>query len=100
MYKFIITLDLHPNSREKILARAPVVQAATRAEKGCLQYDFFTCTDDANRLVFVETWTDVAAHDFHMEQAHTKTFIAFHEQFHRAICVETVNCADRPGAQP
>ncbi|WP_138424429.1 putative quinol monooxygenase [Maritimibacter alexandrii] len=93
MYKFIITIDCVPGGREKILARAPVAQAATRAEAGCLQYDFFACTDKPERLVFVETWQDRAAHDFHMEQAHTKDFIAFHEQFHDRLVFETVQPA-------
>lgn len=45
-YKFVITIKLRPGTRDEILARAPKVQAATRAEPGCLTYDFFTCTDD------------------------------------------------------
>ncbi len=91
MYKFIITIELEPGTRAGILARAPEVQAATRAEPGCLAYDFFTCTDDPDRLVFVEAWKDEAAHAFHMAQAHTKRFIAFHERFHRKLTFETVN---------
>jgi quinol monooxygenase YgiN len=93
MYKFIITIDCQPGTREKILARAPEAQAATRAEAGCVAYDFYTCTDNADRLVFVETWVDQAAHDFHMEQQHTKDFIAFHEQFHEKLVFETINIA-------
>lgn len=91
MYKFIITLDLQDGARDKILARAPAAQSATRAEAGCLQYDFFTCTDNLNSLVFVETWVDQAAHDFHMQQDHTKEFIAFHQPFHVSLAFETVN---------
>ncbi|MGB0659099.1 MAG: putative quinol monooxygenase [Mangrovicoccus sp.] len=93
MYKFIITIELEPQTRDKILARAPKAQEATRAEPGCIAYDFYACTDDPNRLVFVETWVDQAAHDFHMEQQHTKDFIAFHEQFHRSLTFETINMA-------
>lgn len=91
MYKFIITLDLQPDCRDKVLAKAAAVQAATRAETGCVAYDFYTCTDDANRLVFVETWLDQAAHETHMEQKHTKKFIAFHTQFHQSLTFETIN---------
>ena len=93
MYKFIITIELEPGARETVLSRAPEAQAATRAEPGCLAYDFFICTDDPDRLVFVEAWKDEAAHAFHMEQAHTKQFIAFHEQFHRSLTFETINPA-------
>ena len=93
MYKFIITIDCIPGTRQKILDRAPDAQKATRAEKGCIAYDFYICTDNADRLVFVETWADQAAHDFHMEQDHTKTFIAYHEQFHERLTFETINIA-------
>lgn len=93
MFKFIITIELEPGGRDQILARAPEAQAATRAEPGCLSYDFFTSTDDPDKLVFVESWVDRAAHDFHMEQPHTKNFIAFHEQFHRKLTFETINPA-------
>lgn len=93
MYKFIITIDCKPGTRDRILARAPEVQVATRAEPGCIAYDFYTCTDNPDRLVFVESWIDRAAHDFHMAQAHTKTFIAFHEHFHERLTFETINVA-------
>lgn len=93
MYKFIITIQLEPGSRDTVLARAPEAQAATRAEPGCIAYDFFTCTDDPDRLVFVEAWTDEAAHAFHMEQQHTKDWIAFHEPFNRSLVFETINPA-------
>ena len=93
MYKFIITIELEPGTRENVLSRAPEAQAATRAEPGCLAYDFFTCTDDPDKLVFVEAWRDEAADAFHMEQEHTRRFIAFHERFHRSLTFETVNPA-------
>jgi len=94
MYKFIITIDTVPGGRDKILARAPAAQAATRAEEGCIAYDFYTCTDNPERLVFVESWVDQAAHDFHMAQQHTKDFIAYHEPFHERLVFETINVAD------
>ena len=82
-----------PPGRTPDAAGPAIAQAATRAEPGCIAYDFFTCTDDPDRLVFVETWVDQAAHDFHMEQQHTKDFIAFHEQFHESLVFETINIA-------
>jgi len=93
MYKFIITIDCQPGTRDKILDRAPEAQAATRAEPGCIAYDFYTCTDDPDRLVFVETWVDRAAHDFHMAQQHTRDWIAFHEPMNARLTFETINVA-------
>lgn len=90
MYKFIITLQLIPGARDEILAAAPAVQASTRAEAGCVSYDFFTCTDDPDKLVFVEAWVDQAAHANHLEQPHTRRFIAFHESFHTSFAFEHI----------
>ncbi|RQW64404.1 putative quinol monooxygenase [Vibrio viridaestus] len=94
MYKFVITIQLQPNTLEKILAKAPEAQANTRAEDGCISYDFFTCTDDPDKLVFIETWKTKEAHEWHCEQGYTKEFIAFHEQFHKSFKLETINIAD------
>ena len=91
MYKFIITIVCQPGTRDRILGAAPAVQAATRADPGCHQYEIFSCTDDPDKLVFVEAWTDEAAHAFHMEQDHTRRFIAFHEPFHRTFLFETIH---------
>ena len=87
VYKFIITLQLQPGARDEVLARAPEV----RAERGCIAYDFFTCSDDPNRLVFVESWRSKEAHEWHLEQNHTKAFIAFHEPKHLSFRFETIN---------
>lgn len=91
MYKFIITLRLQPGTRDKILARAPEAQAATRAEPGCIAYDFFACTDDPDSLIFVESWASKEAHDWHMQQAHTRNWIAFHKPNHLSFRFETIN---------
>jgi quinol monooxygenase YgiN len=87
----MITLQLTPGTRDEILARAPEVQAATRGEPGCIAYDFFTCTDDPDRLVFMEAWTSKEAHEWHLDQEHTKRFIAFHEPKTLTFRFETVN---------
>jgi quinol monooxygenase YgiN len=91
VFKFIITLQLKPGTRDTILAHAAEVQAATRAEPGCIAYDFFTCTDDPDRLLFVEAWSSQEAHEWHVKQEHTKRFIAFHEPKQRSFRFETIN---------
>ena len=91
MYKFVITIKLKPGTRDKILAVAPAAQAATRAEEGCIAYDFFTCTDDPDKLVFIECFRSKEAHEFHMEQQYTKEFIAFHETFHESLTFELID---------
>lgn len=84
-YRFVVDMALQPGARDRVLAESVEAQAATRAEAGCIAYDIFTCTDDPDRLVFVESWADRDAHAFHMEQEHTKRFIAFHEPLLREM---------------
>ena len=93
MYKFLITLQLQPGSRALILAAAPPVQALTRAEPGCIAYDFFPCSDDPDKLVFIECFTSREAHAWHCAQDYTQRFIAFHEPMHVSLTFETVNIA-------
>jgi quinol monooxygenase YgiN len=94
MYKFVISIGLKPGALEQILQRAPEVQRLTRAESGCLAYEFFTCTDDPDRLVFIECFESKEAHARHCEQGYTKQFIAFHEQFHTAFKFERICTED------
>ena len=68
MYKFLITIKLQPGTRDKILKAAPEVQKETRAEEGCIYYDFFTCTDDPDRLAFIECFTSKEAFELHCVQ--------------------------------
>ncbi len=70
------------------------MQAATREESGCLAYDFFACTDDPDKLVFVECFTSQKAHERHCQQPYTREFIAFHEPFHRSLTFELVDVAE------
>ena len=91
MYKFLITIRLQPGTRDKILEAAVPVQKLTRAEPGCIAYDFFTSADDPDTLVFIECFQSKQAHELHCEQEYTKDFIAFHEQFHLALTFEIVN---------
>jgi quinol monooxygenase YgiN len=90
MYKFLITIELQPGTRDQILARAPEVQRLTRGEPGCLAYDFYQCTDYPDRLVFVEAFTSVQAHQWHCEQPYTQEFIRFHEAFHVSLTFEVI----------
>ncbi|MBZ9792026.1 antibiotic biosynthesis monooxygenase [Rhizobium sp. 3T7] len=89
-YKFIVTIELVPGTRDEILARAPEVQLAARADNGCLSFDCFICTDDPNRLVFIESWTDEPAYAAHLLRGHTQRFLEFYEPFHRSFSFETI----------
>ncbi|HEY0120847.1 MAG TPA: putative quinol monooxygenase [Rhizobium sp.] len=88
--KFIVAIELVPGTQDEILARAPEVQLATRAENGCLSFDCFTRTDNPDRLVFIESWEDAQAHAEHLLKDHTQRFLEFHEPLHRSFNFETI----------
>jgi quinol monooxygenase YgiN len=50
--------------------------AATRAEDGCLQYDFSRHADDPDLLIISERWRDQAALDAHFATPHMAEFNA------------------------
>jgi len=89
-YKFIVTIELVAGTRDEILARTPEAQLAARADNGCLSFDCFICTDDPNRLVFIESWTDEQAYAAHLLRDHTQRFLEFYEPLHRSFSFETI----------
>ncbi|EPE96091.1 Antibiotic biosynthesis monooxygenase [Rhizobium grahamii CCGE 502] len=48
----------------------------TRAEPGCINYDFHVDADDQCVFVFYENWISQAALDAHMEMPHLRPLIA------------------------
>ena len=46
------------------------ITAATRAEPGCISYDWCRSADDPNLWILVEAYTDRAAGDAHVASAH------------------------------
>lgn len=46
----------------------------TRAEPGCLKYDFFVSTEDPHKFIFVEYWESEAHLQAHFETPHFKVF--------------------------
>ena len=50
--------------------------AATRAEPGCVSFDWYRSTDDPNGYLLVETFRDAAAGESHVASEHFKQAIA------------------------
>ena len=65
-----------PGRRDELVAAARAVAAATRADRGCVSYDFAADLDDPDRVLGVEVWADRAALDEHMPHDHTREFLA------------------------
>lgn len=89
-YRFIVTIELVSGTRDEIVARASEAQSVTRAEDGCLSFDCFTCTDNPDRLVFIEAWQDEQAYAEHLLKDHTQRFLEFYKPFHRSFTFETI----------
>lgn len=75
MYKFIITHKIKPGTLEIIREAAKPCLVATRAEPGCISYDFYVSIDDPEAMVFVECFTSKAAHAEHCEKPYVKEFL-------------------------
>ena len=70
------SVAIRPESRELAIELANTMARATRAEVGCLKYEFFSSTEDPNRFFVFEEWTDVAALRAHFETPHMAEFDA------------------------
>lgn len=94
MFKFIITLKLKPGSLETLREAAKPCQAATRAEEGCISYDFYTSIDDPDAMVFVECFKTREAHAWHSDQDYTQTFISIFQPLTVSLKRENIEIAD------
>ena len=70
MYKMIYTVTTKPGKRSEILEAAKPCIEATRREPGCLQYEFYACSDIEDKFVTVECFVNPAAHETHGQSAH------------------------------
>lgn len=65
-----------PEGLDELLALLEEVQAASRADDGCLNYGYYrNITDDAG-FVAVEEWRDMAALESHLRTPHVARLIA------------------------
>ena len=69
-----VTYQCKPGMREAFLERiqAEGIDAASRAEAGNLQYDYFLPFDDNGDLLLVEKWKDETALAAHGKTAHLR----------------------------
>ena len=61
--------------RAEFVAALPAFIKATRAEAGCLAYDFCESIDEPNHFATIERWTTRAASDAHMAAPHLQAFL-------------------------
>jgi len=70
MYTILGTVVARPDTREELAALLAAQVAPTRAEPGCINYDFHADAADPCVFVFYENWIDRAALDAHLAMSH------------------------------
>ena len=64
-----------PDRKNEILRLVDVVKPLSRAESGCLTYDFYQKQPEGNEFLFFEEWRDQAALDAHFATQHFADFV-------------------------
>ena len=70
MYTILGTVTARPETRAELATLLMAQVAPTRAEAGCITYDFHVDAADPCVFVFYENWTDRAALDAHLAMPH------------------------------
>ena len=72
MYTIIGTVVARPETRAELAKLLAAQVAPTRAEPGCINYDFHVDAADPCVFVFYENWVDRMALDAHLAMPHLK----------------------------
>jgi quinol monooxygenase YgiN len=64
-----------PERRNEILRLTAIVAPPSRAEAGCITYNFYEQQPSANEFLFFEEWADQAALDAHFQTPHFNDFM-------------------------
>ena len=83
MYYLNVLYHAKDGKREAFLEQIKVlgIDAACRAEDGCLQYDYFFADGDPNLLLLVEQWETPAHQQAHTRQPHTAQLQALKAEY-------------------
>lgn len=76
------TVTAKPETREELQNLLAAQVAPTRAEPGCINYDFHVDADDPCVFVFYENWRSQADLDAHMKMAHLLPLVS---EIHRLL---------------
>jgi quinol monooxygenase YgiN len=68
-------IPLRPESREQALQLARHMADATRAESGCISYDFYIGLSDPNTLMLFQEWDSMEALMAHFQTDHMEHFL-------------------------
>jgi quinol monooxygenase YgiN len=71
-FAIVIQIYIKPGAAAKFEAAAAKAAKASRADEGCLAYDFHRDLEKPSHYTLIERWTGIASLRKHLEQAHTK----------------------------
>jgi quinol monooxygenase YgiN len=69
-----VTVQFDPAKRDEAFAAAIEMMRATRAEPGCIAYNFSADLEDPSRVHVFERWASQDALDVHFTSPHMATF--------------------------
>jgi len=69
------TIPVRPDCREQALKLARGMAEATRAEPGCISYDFYVGLSDPNTLMLFQEWESMEALMRHFQTSHMEEFL-------------------------
>lgn len=68
--------QVRPDQRDAAIAAARDMRKHTIYEPGCIDYRFWSATDDPNAILLFEQWQERAALETHLTAPHTAAFLA------------------------
>lgn len=78
MHRNVYTIAVLPakaGSTDALLAELQTLAEATRQERGCVEYGFYSDAANPNTVLSFERWVDQQAEDEHWETPHLKRAI-------------------------
>jgi quinol monooxygenase YgiN len=68
--------QVRPDQRNAALSAAQHMRERTIHEPGCIDYRFWSATDDPDSILLFEQWEERSALETHLAEPHTAAFLA------------------------
>ena len=88
----LVTYEVKPGERENLVnaVMEAGILGKIREEDGCISYQYYFDSTDANRILLVEKWESEAKQQEHLKTTHMKAFKEIKEQYVLNTTVEKV----------
>lgn len=97
MLAIVVTFEIHPGKRSKILAALEKNAAGSREEAGCLKWEWSSHTDDPLKFAIYELYVDADAIKSHKASQH---FAEWLEEIDGVIAQKTAGIYEVSGLDP